>query len=248
MLQVHFKAVSDPFQVPDPEALEVFQTDWGIYRKVVQSNSMHHRELSDILRGLLDQHFDGPFVFIDLACGDASLARTVLNGTRVARYDGLDLSRPALHCAVEVMKDVPYDVDLAEEEMVAGITARANSADMIWCGFSIHHLQAKQKQEMLKAVCRALRPGGIFVCAEPVCKPGETRADYIARWHRELRERFRVLPDGEFEHFWEHIRSNDIPETPETWIAMGEKAGFKRSREIFRMPGDLFCAAFLYER
>ncbi len=248
MLHLHFAPDTDITKGLAPEALKMFQFEWNIYHKLVRANEMHHREIGQLLRDEIGSRFDRPFAFLDLACGDASLAHTVLQDSKVATYEGLDLSRPALECAARVMKDVPYDVELAEEDMVEGIVSRPASANFIWCGYSIHHLQRAQKQEMLSAIRNALKPGGVFVCAEPVCLPGETRADYTRRWQKELRHRFRSLTDAEYDHLWQHISTHDFPETPEDWLAMGKTAGFTSSREIFRFPGDLFCAAFLYEK
>lgn len=248
MLHLHFNPDTDVSTVLAPEALNMFQFEWGIYQKLVQANEMHHREIGQLLRDEIATRFDRPFVFLDLACGDASLAHAVLEGSKVEGYEGLDLSRPALQCAARVMKDVPYDVELAEEDMVEGIRKRPAGANFIWCGYSIHHLQRPQKQEMLAAIRDALKPGGVFVCAEPVCLTGETRADYTRRWKEELRHRFRSLTDAEYDHLWQHISTHDFPETPQDWVAMGETAGFSSSREIYRFPGDLFCAAFLYEK
>ncbi|MCK7613366.1 class I SAM-dependent methyltransferase [Roseibium sediminicola] len=230
------------------EALDMFQYEWGIYHKLVRANEMHHRELGQILRRLIETRFDRPFTFLDLACGDASLARCVLKGSKVSRYEGIDLSRPALKCAAEVMAEVPFAVTLSEEDMRDAVLARPQSCDIIWCGFSIHHLDRAQKQDMLLALRGALRPGGIFVCAEPVCRASETRSQFTSRWEGELRRRFSSLTEREYAHLWNHIRTYDYPEPPEDWIAMGERAGFSRVQELFRFPGDLFCSAFLFER
>jgi len=229
-------------------ALDMFQYEWGIYQKLVRANEMHHRELGQILRRLIETRFSRPFTFLDLACGDASLARCILKGSRVVRYEGIDLSRPALDCAVSVMSDAPYSVNLSEEDMREAVSSRPSGCDIVWCGFSIHHLERDRKKDMLVSVRRALKPGGIFVCAEPVCRAGETRAEFTGRWEGELRRRFRSLNDAEFAHLWNHIRIHDHPEPPEDWIAMGEQAGFSRGQELFRFPGDLFCSAFLFER
>jgi len=229
------------------EALDMFQYEWGIYQKLVRANEMHHRELGQILRRLIETRFDRPFTFLDLACGDASLARCVLKGSKVVRYEGIDLSRPALTCATEVMSDVSYAVRLSEEDMCDAVLERPQASDIIWCGFSLHHLPRAHKRDMLAAIHNALKPDGIFVCAEPVCLKGETRTDFTGRWHDELPRRFRSLSEAEFAHLWRHISSCDFPEPPEDWIAMGEVAGFKRVQELFRFPGDLFCSAFLFE-
>ena len=248
MLHLHFNPDTDVSKVLAPDALDMFQFEWKIYQKLVRANEMHHREIGQLLRVEIGRRFDRPFAFLDLACGDASLAHMVLEGSKVANYEGLDLSRPALQAAAKVMKDVPYDVELAEEDMVEGILSRPASANFIWCGYSIHHLQRAQKQEMLTAIRGALKPGGVFVCAEPVCLAGEDRANYTHRWQTELRHRFRSLTDAEYDHLWQHISTHDFPEAPEDWVAMGKAAGFSSSREIYRFPGDLFCAAFLFEK
>jgi len=247
MQHLHFNPDTDISKVLAPEALKMFQFEWGIYHKLVRSNEMQHREIGNLIRAEIDRRFDRPFSFLDLACGDASLARKILSGTQISRYEGLDLSRPALQCAAEVMKDAPYTVALSEEDMVQGVNDRPGSADVIWCGFSIHHLQKDQKQDMLIAVRSALKPGGIFVAAEPVCRSGEARADYVCRWHDELRQRFQSLSQAEFDHIWQHISTYDYAEPPEDWVTMGERAGFRTSRLIYRFPDDFFCGAFLFE-
>lgn len=248
MLRLHFNPDTDLSKVLAPEALRMFQYEWGIYHKLVGSNEMQHQEIGALIRAELDRRFDRPFTFLDLACGDSSLARKILFETPISGYEGLDLSRPALECAAKVMKDAPYEVSLCEEDMVSGVLARPESADVIWCGFSIHHLQKKQKQEMLVAVRSALKPGGIFATAEPVCRPGESRETYVGRWHGELRQRFQSLSQDEFDHIWQHISTYDFAEAPEDWVEMGVKAGFSSSRLIYAFPEDFFCGAFLFER
>ncbi|MEP3046944.1 MAG: class I SAM-dependent methyltransferase [Roseibium sp.] len=233
----------------EPDLLSFFRYEWGIYLKLVRSNAMNHLDISALLRQLIDDRLGQPFSFLDLACGDAALAHSILEGTQVERYEGIDLNRAALDLAEENMKDVSYEITFSEEDMVAAVESRPETADMIWCGFSIHHLKAKdQKQAMLNSIYKALKPSGFFVCFEPTRHSEETRDSFILRGQDQIRERFSVLSDDEFEHMWSHIKAHDFPESSETWIAMGETAGFSQSREIFRMPGDLFCAAYLFEK
>lgn len=233
----------------EADQLSFFRYEWGIYLKLLRSNAMNHLDIAALLRQLIDNRLNRPFSFIDLACGDSSLAHSILKDTHVDSYAGIDLNRRALDLASDIMKDVPYEMTHFEEDMVTAIENRPGSADMIWCGFSIHHLKTPtQKQEMLNAIYRAINPGGFFVCFEPTCHADETRDSFISRGQEQVRERFSVLSDEEFAHMWDHIRAHDYPESSETWIEMGETAGFSQSREIFRMPGDLFCAAYLFEK
>jgi len=146
------------------------------------------------------------------------------------------------------MRDGADEIQVSEEDMVSGVRDRPEAADVIWCGFSIHHLQRAQKQDMLAAVRSALKPDGIFITAEPVCRIDEARADYVLRWHDQLRQRFQSLSEAEFDHIWQHISTYDFAEPPEVWIEMGKQAGFGSTRLIYEFPDDFFCGAFLFER
>jgi hypothetical protein len=60
------------------------------YRKLITSNCLCHREVGGILRDTLNATFASPFTFLDIACGDASVMKTALRGTKV-RYHVLKL-------------------------------------------------------------------------------------------------------------------------------------------------------------
>jgi hypothetical protein len=79
----------------DAAALAQFQQQWATYRKLVESDCLSHREVSGILRGALNGAFSSPFCFLDIACGDASMMKTALRGTKVRHYHGIDLSQAA---------------------------------------------------------------------------------------------------------------------------------------------------------
>jgi hypothetical protein len=71
--------------VVDAAALAQFQEQWATYRKLITSNCLCHREVGGILRDTLNAAFASPFTFLDIACGDASVMKTALRGTKV-RY------------------------------------------------------------------------------------------------------------------------------------------------------------------
>ncbi len=72
--------------VVDAAALAQFQQSWATYRKLVESNCLAHREVGGILHRTLNDVFASPFRFLDIACGDASMMKTTLPGTRVRHY------------------------------------------------------------------------------------------------------------------------------------------------------------------
>ena len=52
------------------DPVHAFFSQWDIYRLCIENNTLHHREVGDILR----REWLGreePFTFLDLACGDA---------------------------------------------------------------------------------------------------------------------------------------------------------------------------------
>ena len=68
--------------VVDASALEQFQRQWATYQKLVDSDELSHATVGALLHDTLNQSFDRPFAFLDIACGDASQMRA-LSGTKV---------------------------------------------------------------------------------------------------------------------------------------------------------------------
>src|SRR6478736_2497288 len=75
---------------------DIFLNAWQTYRKVLTSNYMYHREVYDLLREILVFELARPFVFLDIACGDALASFNALKGTAVQSYSGIDISKAAL--------------------------------------------------------------------------------------------------------------------------------------------------------
>jgi hypothetical protein len=83
VVNVHIHQFKPGGAVVDAAALAQFQEQWATYRKLVASNCLCHREVGGILRATLNDVFASPFTFLDIACGDASMMRTALRGTKV---------------------------------------------------------------------------------------------------------------------------------------------------------------------
>ena len=107
MVNVHIHNFASGCGVVDAEAFEVFQTQWAIYQKLVDSDVLSHAEVGRILHAVLTDRFATPFAFLDLACGDASLTKAALAGTRVRHYHGVDLAGPAIDLAATNLAGQP---------------------------------------------------------------------------------------------------------------------------------------------
>ena len=112
MVNVHIRQFQPSGAVVDAAALEQFQQQWATYRKLVEGNHLAHREVAAILRSTLNEVFISP-CFLDIACGDASMMKEALSGTKVRHYHGIDLSQAALELAAVNLAQLPRNTSPA---------------------------------------------------------------------------------------------------------------------------------------
>lgn len=246
-MNIHIHQFQPGGAVVDAAALKQFQEQWATYRKVVEGDFLSHREVGRILNATLNGVFPSPFSFLDIACGDASMMKAALRGTKVAHYHGIDLSQPALELAAANLVDVPFKVELDHRDFVEAMMRRPEHADAAWCSLSIHHLATNDKLRLMKAIRGAVGARGIFLLYEPTRLPGEDRPAFLERFVRINKPLWRdVLTPGEWEQIWHHVSSCDFPETAAVWCELGREAGFRQARQVFVDPTDFFVL-FRYE-
>lgn len=227
----------------DEAALEQFQKQWATYQKLVDTDSLAHRDVGQILHGAL-KAIPKPFAFLDIACGDAGQMRQALAGTKVSHYHGIDLSEPALELAAKNLAGVPFAVELDHRDFVTALTRRPEPADAAWCGLSIHHLSTEGKLDLLKAIRGST--SAFLMLYEPTLADGETRDNYLERFRRVNRPAWTFLSDDEWAQIDHHVTTCDYPETAATWLELGREAGFARARELFCDPTG-FYRIYRYE-
>ena len=246
MVNVHIHEFAPTGAVLDAQAMAIFETQWTIYQKLVDSDALSHAAVGQVLNRVLGERFDVPFTFLDIACGDSALARRALTGTSVRHYHGIDLAAPALALAAQTLSDVPYVVDLDHRDYVEALTDRPEPADAIWCGLSIHHLPTAEKRQLICEIRAATGDHGVFMLYEPTLREHEDRQAYLTRTWRIVPDRWTTLTPDELAQLRNHIDRCDIPETAETWLSLGRDAGFSQVRQIFADPTDLY-RMFRYE-
>src|SRR5215468_3669702 len=240
MVNVHIHQFKPGGAVVDAGALAQFQQQWATYRKLITSNDLSHREVGAILHDTLNQAFASQFTFLDIACGDASMMKTALRGTKVRHYHGIDLSQPALELAAANLAGVPFEVDLDHRDFVDAMLRRPEHADAAWCSLSIHHLATNDKLRLMQAIRRATGSRGIFLLYEPTRRDGEDRPAWLDRFLRTNKPRWSVLTADEWEQIWHHVTTCDFPETGPVWCELGREAGFGTAREVFVDATDFF--------
>lgn len=229
----------NPQGYAEAPANELFQQDWRVYRKMVDNNYLFHREAYATLHRALIDTYDRPFRFLDIACGDASASVAALEGTNVAAYHGIDLSRPALDLAASALETLPCRHSLRESDFVAALADHDVPTDIAWVGLSLHHLQADGKLETMRQIRRIVGDGGVFLAYENAGPDGESRDQWLERWDLQEPDWPAFTPE-ELLLVRAHVHGSDYPETDSTWRALGEGAGFASTEELYRSPSDLF--------
>jgi Methyltransferase domain len=236
-MNVHIHYFHSKGAVADKAALEQFQKQWATYQKLVDTDSLAHKEVGTILHDALAA-IPRRFAFLDIACGDAGQMKAALSGTKAAHYHGIDLSEPALELAAKNLEGVSFEVELDHRDFVTALTKRPEPADAAWCGLSIHHLSTDGKRDLLKAIRGSI--SGFLMIYEPTLNDGETRDQYMERFARVNRPAWTFISDDEWDQIDHHVTSCDYPESSATWCALGREAGFSDVREIFRDPTGFY--------
>lgn len=223
----------------DPSTVEMFQTTWNIYRKMVENNFLYHREAYASLNDLLVTEVARPFRFLDIACGDASSSAGALQGTTISHYRGIDFSALALESAEKSLASLECQVTLEQGDFLDAVPGRADLADIAWIGLSLHHLKSEEKLDFMREVRRILPDDGMLLIYENTTRDGEDRDGWMRRFDLQ-KPLWTAYTETEWQAMAAHVHAADFPESDAMWQWLGEQAGFRSTREIFASPPDLF--------
>ena len=225
---------------------KIFIKNWSIYRKIIANDNMSHKAGYSKLKQIILDVMHKPFSFVDLACGDAYYSSKILKDTNARRYTGLDISEQALSLATENFTGSHIEAEFIKADFIEFPKFIDYEADVIWVGFSVHHLDTAEKLEFMKNAGEALANGGIFMLYEPILLEGEDLEQYYIRFKRTFDEYWKGLDPEESNYLLEHVRETEKPETREDWIALGKEAGFSTGENVFSEHTGLY-EIFKYE-
>jgi ubiquinone/menaquinone biosynthesis C-methylase UbiE len=243
-MSIHIHHVETAEKVDDEQALEQFQKQWATYQKLVDHDTMAHKELTEILHDSL-MPLSQPFDFLDIACGDAGQMKAALAGTQARHYQGIDLSEPALRLAAKNLEGASFAVDLDHGDFVAALKARQDPSDVSWCSLSVHHLSTDGKRDLLESLCDSTSK--FLMIYEPTMLEGEDRPAYMKRFARVNQAAWTFRAPEEWEQIYHHVSTCDLPETAQTWMSLGREAGFAEARQIYLDPTG-FYGLYRYDR
>jgi len=230
---------TDP-KIPTDISTEIFIKNWTIYRKIIENDNMSHREGYGKLRDILIKEMSRPFTFVDLACGDAYYSSKVLQNTKAKKYIGIDVSEQALTLAKEEFVGSDIEARFVSAGFIDFDQIIEAPADVIWVGFSLHHLDTVDKLRFMQKAKKALSNDGVFIIYEPILLEGEDRSMYFKRFKQTFDIHWKGLTKEEVESLLEHVRESEKPETTKGWIQLGKEAGFTKAEKVFSEKTGLY--------
>ncbi|WP_211826114.1 class I SAM-dependent methyltransferase [Kistimonas asteriae] len=211
----------------DDQAIRFFRTCQALYALLVRQNMMFHQDfisrLRPLLAGRLTHH---PCDFLDLGCGDASMALQLAKGHKIGAYTGVDLCEGMLSSAQDNLNVEECTVSLQCMDLLQGLQRYDDRADIILASFSVHHLSEQDKQRFLILGRQRLVDNGCLVLVDHFLKPGQDLQGFIhdVMVHYSGFEGFtREMAD--LVH--EHVSTSDFPVTIEQYRIWGKATGWK---------------------
>jgi len=227
-------------EIPEDISTEIFLKNWVTFRKIIENDNMSHSDGYTKLREILIKEMKKPFSFLDLACGDAYYSSKILKGTRAEKYTGIDVSAEALSLAKEEFTNLEVQARFEKADFINFTDFVDTPVDVIWVGFSVHHLDTSGKLRFMKKVKGALSNGGLFLVFEPIFLEGENRRLYFERFKQTFYMHWKGLNKEETEALLEHVRESERPETRNNWIMLGKEAGFNQAEKVFSEKTGLY--------
>lgn len=214
-----------------------FFNAWTTYRKVLDHNYMHHREIYSALQALLRQRFAGRgFSVLDLGCGDASFLAWALEGSKLTAYTGFDLSEPALALARTNIARLGCMPTLVKTDFMEGLANNRSGFDVVFISYALHHLSLDEKARFFQLAHAALTGNGMLIVVDVMREKQESRDAYVDGYCALVTQEWTKCASAEAQAICAHVRQNDLPETADTLDALAETAGFTGSATFYQVP------------
>lgn len=215
-------------------AVEIFLKSWSVYQEIIQHNYMFHREITESVKRWLESFQPGKRLrILDLGCGDASMALPLLSATHVQTYLGCDLSQPALDIAEKKLDAEKIPHQCICDDMLKVVAEQPDeSIDLVFSSYALHHLNATQKEQIIKDISRTLKNNGCFMLIDIFRKTGEDRSAYMKNYLDYLRENWINLSKEAQDLVVAHATEYDFPEHEDFYTTLCQKTGLKSSKLI----------------
>lgn len=212
--------------------VDLFERQWQAYRAVIDHDWMEHAgstaACAEALHRWAVDHPErsGKARLLDLGCGDLALMGPAFGALPLKSYVGVDLTEQVLPMARAALGPVPFDVEFRHGEISEFVESAGEPFDLVHAAMVVHHLDDDAKAEFLASLRPRVRDDGAFIWADVFRDPGESRADYLARYTARIRRIWTGIDDDAREAIVTHVNTYDFPADREAIVAAATRAGW----------------------
>ena len=203
-------------------SLQMFQTQWAIYEKIIHKNYMFHEQILNAVEKILKEIGENtPIEMLDLGCGDVTLISKILPHINLEGYTGFDLSSSSLEIAKKNLQSVVNKVLLKSETMENCFNIQ-KQWNVVYSSYAIHHLQDLDKKKLILKLVQGLPKNGLFIYIDIFKKEDETMLEYKQRYMQNIATYWDSIELYEKEIIFNHINESDFPtdiSTIKDWLS-----------------------------
>ena len=171
-----------------------------------------------------------PKNILDLGCGNGNVTALLLNYFPSASYTLVDASAEMIEICKEQFNE--FDLQYAHSYF-EDFEFPKNTFDLIVAGFSLHHCDAEEKQEIFGKSFHALKTGGMIMFSDLMINKSDAEHPRLLKdWETYVRKSF---PDGEkWSWLMEHYEAFDKPSNYEDQTRWLADVGFSKISKPFK--------------
>ncbi|MCH4824395.1 class I SAM-dependent methyltransferase [Gramella lutea] len=189
----------------------------------------HYMEMVESFVNFLPEEFK-PNSILDLGCGNGNITAQIVLSFPKATYTLLDASKDMIDLCRKQFQ--AFDIKYANTYF-NDFQFQKDHYDLIVAGFSLHHCDNDERQELFKKIYSSLKDGGIFSYSDlMISKNNPEHPGLLQEWGNFVNSNF---PDGEkWAWVMEHYKNYDNPTDFTVQLKWLKNAGFTKIELPFK--------------
>jgi len=193
------------------------------YTDIMEQMVPHYRKLITSMLELLPENFE-PVRVLDLGCGNGNVSTLSMALFPNAQHHLVDASEDMIAACKERFKGRPATY---EQCLFQQLEMKSDTYDLVLAGFSLHHLEADEKEQFFKRLYPSMTDQGVFTCADLFINKEDKEHNHLLKeWQMFVFSTGRTIEDWDW--LADHYGAYDRPDKyrdQESWLL---NAGFER--------------------